>query len=497
MKDRVKTVKRDPQDGSLSQKVSRGIVWVAIAAFVTKGLYFIASVVLARLLVPADFGLMAISMTIIAFSQGTTTTGFESALIQRQDKPYEFLNTAWSIEFLRCIILSATLFILAPLLAAFFADQRITPIIRVLSLSVGIMGFRNNGVVFFRKNIQFDKQFILEAVPMAAYILIVIPLGFFMRSVWALVWATIVMRSVECSMTYIMHPHRPRFEWNLKKIKKLFNFSKWILGQSIIVTILNQAVTVFIGKLHGMISLGFYNRAHTFSSMIFQQIEVMLWKIGYPLYSNLQTAEARLKKVYLQTSYILNFIGIPMSGGLFMMSGDFVHLFLTDKWATIVPLMQILALQSAVMLLVSPSMMIFQAVGKPGIGTKITVLTVALMVVMIYPLSQRWGLQGTVAVIFLSQTMVAPLTLFMGRRISKCSWGDILHPILFSVSSTGFMMVTIMAVKSYICIESDFCRFVGLIIIGIFIYAFITYLLDKLFHFEVYSIFRERIAAVR
>lgn len=484
-------------DGSLSQKVSRGIAWVTIAAFVTRAIGFIPAIVLARLLAPADFGLMAIAMTIISFSQGTTWPGFESAIIQKQDKPEEFLNAAWSIELFRYIILAVILFLLAPLLAIFFADQRITPILRMLSLSILIWGFRNNGVVFFRKNIQLDRQFILEVVPLIAYILIVVPLAIFMRSVWALVWATMATNIVGCAMTYIMHPYRPRLEWDPEKIKDLFSFSKWILGQSIIGTVLGQAVTMFIGKLHGISNLGFYNRACTFSSAIFLQMEVMVWKIGYPLFSRLQSAEDRLRKVYLQTAYLLNFIGIPMAGGLFVISDDFVHLFLTDKWLPTVPLMQILLLQSAVSLLVSPSAMIFQAVGKPGIGTKITSLTVILMVLMIYPLSHQWGLQGTVAVVFLSQVIVAPLTLYMGRRISKCTWVELLSPILFSVISTGIMMITMRAAKFYLFSESDFYSFIGLIVIGIITYGIITYLLDKLFQFGVYSIIRERILAAR
>lgn len=470
---------------------------MAIAAFVTRAIGFITAIVLARLLTPADFGLMAIAMTIISFSQATTWPGFESALIQKQDNPEEFLNAAWSIELLRCILLAVILFLLAPILADFFADQRITSILRILSISILIGGFRNNGVVFFRKNIQFDKQFILEVVPLVANILLVIPLAFFMRSVWALVWATLATNIVNCIMTYIMHPHRPRLEWDTEKIKNLFGFSKWILGQSIINTFLDQALTMFIGKLHGISNLGLYNRACVFSSAIFQQLEGMVWKIGYPLFSRVQSAEDRLKKMYLQTAYLMNFIGIPMAGGLFVLSADFVHLFLTDKWLPLVPLMQILSLQSAVSILVSPSGMIFQAVGKPGIGTKITTLTVLLMAVMIYPLTHQWGVRGTVAVILLSQAIVFPLSLHMGHRISKCTWRELLSPIFFSVISTGIMMIIIMLAKLYLLPESGFYRFISLVIIGIIIYGSITYMLDKLLKFGVYSMIRERIMAAR
>ncbi|MFH1634925.1 MAG: lipopolysaccharide biosynthesis protein, partial [Chloroflexota bacterium] len=331
-------------DSSLSRKVSKGALWVTAASISARALNLVSAIILARLLAPEDFGLMAIAMAIIAFSQGTTQTGFESALIQKQEKPEDFLDTAWTFELARYLILFLIIFLAAPLFASFFKEPRAVAILRVISLSLVFQGLRNIGVVYFRKNLDFHKQFVLEIVPVMANICVVIPLAFSLRNVWALVWASLTTSFATCCISYVMHQYRPRLDFNIKRAKNLFNFGKWILGASIIVMIRDQGMTMFVGKFLGIPILGFFNRAGVFSTMIFQQISEIVWKVGYPAYSQLQQHPERFKQAYLKTLRLLTFIGIPMAGGLFVLSYDFVHLFLTDKWLPVVPLMQLLCL---------------------------------------------------------------------------------------------------------------------------------------------------------
>jgi len=122
--------------GSLSKKVSKGVLWVTVSTICTRVLNIASVIILARLLAPEDFGLMAISMAIVSFSQGTTQTGFESALIQKQKNPANFLNTAWSFELVRYMILFMVIFLAAPLLASFFNEPRAVTILRVISFSL-------------------------------------------------------------------------------------------------------------------------------------------------------------------------------------------------------------------------------------------------------------------------------------------------------------------------------------------------------------------------
>ena len=317
-------------NSSLSRKVSKGALWVTAASICARGLNVISAIILARLLAPEDFGLMAIAMAIVAFSQGTTQTGFEAALIQKQERPDDFLNTAWTFELARYLILFFVIFLAAPLLASFFKEPRAVAILRVISLSLVFQGLRNIGVVYFRKNLDFHKQFVLEVVPVIAYISVVIPLAFSLRNVWALVWGSLTTGMATCLISYVMHPYKPRLDFSIKRARNLFNFGKWILGTSILVMIREQGMTMFVGKFLGIPILGFYNRAGAFSKTIFQQVSEVVWKVGYPAYSQLQIDPDRFKRAYLQTLQILTFVGIPMAGGLFVLSGDFVHLFLTN-----------------------------------------------------------------------------------------------------------------------------------------------------------------------
>ena len=484
-------------DSSLSKKVSKGALWVTAASICGRGLNIISAIILARLLAPEDFGLMAIAMAIVAFSQGTTSTGFESALIQKQDRPEDFLNTAWTFELARYLVLFLIIFFAAPLFASFFNEPRAVAILRVISLSLVFQGLRNIGVVYFRKNLDFKKQFVMEIVPLIAYISVVIPLAFCLRNVWALVWGSLTTGIATCLISYIMHPYRPRLDFSIKRAGNLFNFGKWILGSSILVMVREQGMTMFVGKFLGIPTLGFYERATVFSTKLFQQVSEIVWKVGYPAYSQLQLDPIRFKNAYLKTLQLLTFIGIPMAGGLFVLSRDFVHLFLTDKWISIVPLIQILCLQAILNFINTPSGIAFQASGRPAIGTKISTLGVIILVIIVYPLSSRWGMTGTVFSLFLSVLITSPIVWYMVIRIVKCSVSEFAKPVLFPLINMGIMVTIISIIKKYVLTYINLANFVGLIFVGVTIYFVIAYFFDRCVSYGIYRLVMERVDSLK
>jgi len=484
-------------DSSLSKKVSKGALWVTAGMICSRILNFARAIIVTRLLIPEDFGLMAMAMAVLSLMQGTTQTGFESAIIQKQEQPEEFLNTAWTFELIRHLALFLIIFLSAPLLAVFFRDPRATIILRVISLSLIFQGFRNIGVVYFKKNIEFDKQFILGIVPLAIGISVVIPLAFILRNVWALVFSGLASALAVCIVSYILHPYRPRLDFNLRKANILFGFGKWILGASILVMIREQGITMFVGRFFGMSTLGFYNRAEVFSKMLFQQMSELIWMVGYPAYSQLQTNQVRLKRVYLKTSQLLTFIGMPMAGGLFVMSGDFVTLFLTDKWFMIVPIIRIFCLLAMFSLINTPAGIVFQAVGKPAIGTKISVLGVIILAIVVYPLSSQWGISGTAFALLLSVLLTSPIIWFKAIKILKCSALEFFKPILFPVINTCIMIVAIIAIKKHIFLQVKFGEFFGVIVIGITIYAVIAIFFDRCMNYGMLELIKERVFVFR
>jgi len=429
--------------------------------------------------------------------QGLTTTGFGSALIQRQEKPEDFLNTAWTFELVKYFILFLILFFFAPFFALFFKEPAAVAVLRVISFSLIFQGLTNIGIIYFRKKLDFKRQFVFDVVPQIIYIIVVIPLAFILRNVWALVCANVVRGLVVCVISYIMHPYRPSLDFNINKGKELFNFGKWILGSSIIVIISNQGITMFVGKFLGIPMLGFFNRAGAFSTMLFLQLTGIIWQVGYPVYSQLQKVTVRLKRAYLLTLKLLTFSGLPMAGGLLILSWDFTHLFLTDKWIAIVPVIQILCLSAMIEFITTPAGIMFQAVGRPSIGTKISTAGVIVLAITIYPLSLKWGITGTAISILLSTLITLPVNCYMAIKIAKCSGREFIRPILLAVINTGIMMSAVFGVKNYLFVKIGFVEFFSLVIGGAAIYFIIAYFFDRFFNYGIYKLIKERIVALK
>ncbi|MBW2000976.1 MAG: oligosaccharide flippase family protein, partial [Deltaproteobacteria bacterium] len=146
----------------LSKKVIRGGIWVFALRFTNRGLGFVRTIILARLLAPSDFGLLGIAMLAIAALETFSQTGFQAALIQKKENVESYLDTAWTVSAVRGIMLFFILFFCAPIVAQFFKSPQATLVIKVIAISTLISGFRNIGILFFQKELEFNKQFIYE-----------------------------------------------------------------------------------------------------------------------------------------------------------------------------------------------------------------------------------------------------------------------------------------------------------------------------------------------
>jgi len=484
-------------DGDLSRKGTKGALWVTVSGICSRGLGLISSIILARLLLPADFGLLAIATAIVSMMEGLTKTGFGSAVIQKQEKPEEFLNTAWTFELVKYFILFLILFFLAPLFAIFFKQPAAIKILRVISFSIIFQGLTNIGIIYFRKKLDFKRLFIFNIVPQIIYIIVVIPLAFILKNIWALVWASVIKGLVSCIISYIIHPYRPHLDFNISKAKELFNFGKWIFGSSIIEIIRNQGITMFVGKFLGIPMLGFFNRAETFSTGLFEQLKVIIWQVGYPVYSQLQKDTVRLKRAYLLTLKLLTFFGLPMAGGLLIISWDFTRLLLTDKWIAIVPVIQVLCLSAMIVFITTPAGIMFQAVGRPSIGTKIKAVGIIILAITIYPLSLKWGITGAAVSFLLTTLITMPAHCYMAIKISKCSNWEFIKPVLLAIINTGIMMIMVFVIKNYYFVRVDFVQFFSLMIGGAAIYFIVAHSFDKYFNYGIYKLIKDRIMALK
>jgi len=329
---------------TLSQKVVKGGFWVFLLRIVNRVFSLIRLIILARILSPNDFGLMGIALLTISILKTFSQTGFEEALIQKKEDIESYLNSAWTALILRGFILFVILYFIAPYAAVFFNSPEAKPIIRVIGFSILFQAFTNIGIIYFKKELEFNKEFIYQFSGTLADFIVAISAVLILRNVWALVLGSLAGSIVRCFMSYLIHPRRPCLSKDLGKVKELFGFGKWIMGSSILIFLIIEGDDIFVGKLLGATALGFYQLAYRISNMPATEITHVISQVTFPTYSKLQDNLPKLREVYLKVLQLIAFLSFPIAGLIFVLAPDFTKIFLGEKWMLMVPAMQILCI---------------------------------------------------------------------------------------------------------------------------------------------------------
>jgi len=470
--------------------VVHGGIWVFALRIVDRLFGLARTIILARLLAPTDFGLFGIALLAMSALGTFSQTGFSAALIRKKEDTKPYLDTAWTIQAIRGVLLALILFVIAPYVAAFFEAPAAKHILQAIGLSVLFQGFTNIGVVYFQKELEFHKQFVYQFSGTLVDVGIAISVAFIFRSVWALVIGLLAGNLVRMVVSYFVHPYRPHLGFNHVQFKELFGFGKWILGSSILVFLVTQGDDIFVGKLLGVAALGFYQLAYRISNMPATEITHVISQVTFPAYSMLQESLSKLRTAYLKVLQLTAFISIPLAGLIFILAPDFTRLFLGQKWMPMVPAMQVLVLAGLIRSIMATTGPIFGAVGQPGIATRWQVVRLIVLGASIYPLTSLWGILGASVSVFLGNLVSTIGFIFMVLKVTRCKSREWIKMISFPLIAMLFMALSMFALKAAtttIGIQAFFI-FTG---VGILIYLTATYLLDRFANYGIQLLMKE------
>ena len=468
---------------SLSQRVVRGGVWVFALRITERGFGLIRLVILARILAPHDFGLMGIALLTMASLETFSQTGFQQALIQKKNNTEAYLDAAWTVLVLRGLLLFAILFFIAPYAAIFFKAPQAKTIIQVIGFSVLLQPFTNIGVIYFRKELQFNKQFLYQLSGTLADFIVAVAAVLVLRSVWALVFGLLAGNVARLIASYLIHPHRPHFSRDLGKAKELFRFGKWILGSSILIFLITQGDDIFVGKLLGATMLGFYQVAYIISNMPATEITHVISQVTFPAYSKLQDKLPSLRKAYLKTLQFTAFISIPLAGGIFILAPGFTRTFLGETWMSMVPAIQVLCVFGATRSIGATFGPLFQAVGRPRILTELAIIQLILLGILIYPFTLIWGIVGTSVAIVIPNLITQCIAAAKVARLIKCKSSDVSKPITHSLIVAAAIVLLIGLFMTFS--SHNLVNFAISFMIGAGIYFCLIYVFDSLFDYRI------------
>lgn len=409
---------------SLGHRIAAGATWVILQRLAVRFIGLISTIILARLLVPEDFGLIALATTLLAVLETALELGFDLALIQRQTADRSQYDTAWTLSIARGI-LTALLFIAAAYpLAALYDDPRLVPVVMWLAAVSIMTGFQNIGIVEFRMELQFEREFRMLVLSKMAAFVVTLVLAWMWRDYRALVAGIITGKAVNFILSYVMHPYRPRL--SLKGATPFLHFSKWLLLNNAVALIRQRLDTFVVGKMSSATALGHYTVAYEISNLATTEL---IWPISralFPGFAKMEGNPVRLANGFVSSLGIMFLLGAPLAVGIGLVAEHIVRIFLGEPWMPAVPLIQILSLYGFLNLPTANSSAIYLALGRPDLITLRGLPSVIILPPALIGGAYYYGPVGAAWALVLSAVVALAVHFWLIRRQLPVTAKDII-----------------------------------------------------------------------
>jgi O-antigen/teichoic acid export membrane protein len=376
----------------MKREMARGAAWMVLFRLFDRSIGLVSTILLARMLLPADFGLVAMAMSVIALIELATTFSFDIALIQRKDPTRSHYDTAWTMNILLAagggIVTAAA----AYPAAAFYGDPRLGPVMLALALAWAVSGLENIGTVDFRRNMDFGSEFRFLATKRVATFVVVVCAAVVFRSYWTLVAGTFAGRVIGVGLSYRMSPFRPRL--SLAHTRELLSFSGWLVLSNLAMTLLSRTPHFVVGRTFGAQSLGAYTVGAEIANLPHTELVAPINRAMFPGYSRLTGDLDKFRQTCLDATSAIFLLVMPISTGVALMAPEVVSILLGSQWGAAVPIVQVLCFSGAVSAMTANNMSAYQALGLPKLGTYTLIARALLLIGALLVVGVGYGVIG-------------------------------------------------------------------------------------------------------
>jgi lipopolysaccharide exporter len=383
----------------LAKRVRSGFSWNVSSSLIEQLISFARSVILARLLVPEDFGLYGMALTIVAALKALTMIGLNQTIVatrfETRDELKAHLDTVWSAGLIRSLVITLLVAASAFPISRFYGQAQLKVIIPILGLTSLVQGFQNIGLVILRKEISFARIFWYELATNVGGIAATVALALFMRNVWALVLGLLLTTALGTVLSYIFHSYRPRLAFERIALRRVLTVGKFTLVVAVASYVTNMADNVMVGRLLGTSALGNYSLAFNIASAPISVLVFSLSAVLFPAYAEItvqhpQRLELAITKVFSIASLIMLTITVP----LFLLAREVVQLLFGGKWTTAGTVLQVLALVIPLRGLSLILSNVFWGLNRPRQVAVGQTVEAAVFLAALYPLITTLGLSG-------------------------------------------------------------------------------------------------------
>jgi O-antigen/teichoic acid export membrane protein len=429
---------------SVNRKMAAGIAWMSLMRFAIKGLGLASTVLLARLLVPADFGIVAMAVSIVAALELFSAFNFDVALIQRQDAERADYDTAWTFNVLFGAVLALILVAGSFVAADFYNEPRLTGVMHALAIGVFVLGFENIGVVAFRKDLVFHKEFAMRIAQKVGATAVTLPLAFALRSYWALVIGMVAGNVLAVLISYYAHPFRPRL--SLASAGRLFSFSKWLAVNNVLWFLRDRLPDFLLGRISGATALGVYSLSYEISHLPTAEVVAPINRAVLPAYAKMTHDLELLRRGFLDVIGLIALLALPAGFGIAAAAPLIVTVLLGDSWAEAGPIVSVLGLVGALSALQTNCIHVHYALGRPRTTTVVAAVQVAALLPTLFWGVYEAGAIGIAYAYLANNALVsAPLLYFATLRALQLPLRRLVALLWRPAIATGAMYAAVRA----------------------------------------------------
>lgn len=462
----------------INNEIAKGAIWMVAFKLIDRGIGLASTIVLARLLAPADFGVIAIAMMLIGALQLLFAFNFDIHLIQSPGAGRDQFDTVWTFNLIFGVLCAAMLGALAHGVALFYHEVRLEAVIYTLAVGCFAAGFANIGPVMFRREMRFDREFKFMLGKRLAPVLVTIPIAIWQQSYWALAIGQLAGTLAAVLLSYYVSTYRPRF--SLKAKSELFHASKWLFANNLLGFLNGRAAEFVIGKFAGVAGLGVYTIASEISTLPTTELVAPINRAAFPGYARLAHDLDQLRTSFLGVISIIALFALPAGIGIAAVADLMVPAVLGWKWLNAIALIQVLAVCGMLTALQTNIGYVYLAVGRPRLITAVAATQCVLLLALLLPATWHWGAIGAAWSFLITALCMVPVNQRLIARqlhLSAFAYGARLwRPALASL----VMAAVILLLKRQLTLGHEthlfvaallLCVAVGAIVYGATLYA--------------------------
>ena len=401
---------------NLKGRTVKGIGWVTVAQLIRLILTFVVTAILARLLEPDDFGLVAMVVVFTNFAAILNDIGLPAALVQSKEITEEQKSSSFWVNLLEGLLITLVLAALSPLIAGFYSKSQLIPIVIVLSSTFFISSFGMIQSGLLARDMDFKKLALIETTAAFAAGAVAVAMAFAGFGVWSLVFQQVVASLVTAILLFFLCGWKPGLTCRWRPIKQLFRFGINLTGFNVINYFSRNLDNLLIGRFLGSISLGFYSLAYRVFLLPLQTISGVVGRVMFPALSSMQEERERVREVYIRATRLIALVTFPMSVGLLVVAPQFIRVVFGDKWARAILVIQVLALVGLVQSIATTLGWIFQSQGRTDImfrwGLFATTVAVTAFIIGL-----RWDIEGVAVAYAIASLLLVYPAFFLAFRL--------------------------------------------------------------------------------